>query len=222
MKKVKTTTVIFLAVLILGTAVLAINYYSGIAKEQGTALLKALKKGELAKFKKLLESGANPNSVFGRNDWVMGMTTEKGKIAYLKLAVEHGGDVNLNNPHSSYNRPIFSALLNNNDEAVKYLIEKGADLETRHCPKCAIDLQYSPASMAAGFNEYALVSYMIKKKGGLNPLETKQIIFVIEHHLIVIKSEANQWRMKVAEYLRSQGHTVKPKMHSQFEKNQNE
>jgi hypothetical protein len=40
----------------------------------------------------------------------------------------------------------------------------------------------------------------------------------IENELIDIKSDANQWRMKVVEYLRAQGHEVTPKMRSRFEK----
>jgi len=218
MKKIKITVVLLMGILILGGVVLAKNQYMEIDKERDQALLQALKDDELGEFKKLLKPGANPNAVFGREDWVMGMATQKDKMAYLKLAIEHGGDANLDNPFNSYNKPIFFALLNDNDEAVKYLIEKGADLDVRHCPKCAEDMRYSPISMAAGFNDYALVSYMIEKKRGLDSFESKQIIWVIENHLIDLKSEANIWRMKVVEYLRAKGHTVEPKMRSRFQK----
>jgi len=212
------TTIFLSAILIIGGAVFAKDYYVEMDKRSDLALLQALKDDKLGKFKKLLKSGANPNVVFGQKDWVMGLATEEGKMAYLKLAITHSGDANLNNPYSSYNRPIFLAILNNNDEAIKYLIEKGADLDARHCSKCAEAVQYSPASMAATFNEYALVYYIIEKKGRLTPLETKQLIFKIENGLIDLKSEANQWRIKVVNYLRAKGHTVEPKMHSRFEK----
>ena len=214
----KNIVVFTLGVLLLGGVVLAKEYLVGESGEPDVALLRALKNNNLTKFEKLLKSGANPNIVFSREDWVMGLATQTNKLAFLKLAIAHGGEVDLINPYDSSNRPISHALLNGNDEAVKYLVEIGADLNLRDCPKCAEDLQYSPVISAAAFNEYALVYYMIEKKGGLTPLEIKQLSLKIENELIDINSDANQWRMKVVEYLRARGHEVTPKIRSRFEK----
>lgn len=218
MKTTKKTAVILLGVLVFVGAVLAKEFYAGTNKEQDMALLHSLKDDDLDKFTQLLKTGANPNIVFEREAWVMGLATQKEKIDFLKLAVEYGGDVNLNNTLNPYNRPIFHALLNHNQEAAKLLIEKGANLELGHCPKCAEDLRFTPVVMASNLNEYALVYYMIDKKGGLNPQETDQLIWEIESGLIDLESDANKWRMKVVEYLRAQGHAVEPKMRSRFQK----
>lgn len=214
-------------ILIISVAVIAASVF--VARTQGDlfkgnpdkALLEAVKADDLKKFDALLSAGADPNKIFGKrpDDWVMCQVADKNRLEFLKLAEKHGGDINLRNPYTTkstvkaiFSSPLLCAIRLHNEEAFNYLLDRGVDLTIKACTECKNErLQGSPISVAEHGNEYKMVMEMIGRRGGdLTDAEVKGLITGIERTTIDEKSEANTWRLMVADWLISQGHEVVP------------
>ncbi|MCL6270748.1 ankyrin repeat domain-containing protein [Sansalvadorimonas sp. 2012CJ34-2] len=90
----------------------------------------AAKSKEKQTFKLLLESGANPNLNWNSGT-VIHLLAEQGSIDLMKIAVAHGGNINLEEPIGK-NTPIVSANRYFHRELIDYLIEVGADLNKKN------------------------------------------------------------------------------------------
>jgi hypothetical protein len=202
--------------------------YPWIDKDK--ALLTALNNHQLKKFKKLLDDDANPNKIFGSNydDWVMCLATERGNAAFLKLAIEYGGNINLRNRikpvRTITSAPILCAITNHSTEAFNYLLNKNVDLtihtyeEAQPVPlDSPIDPVYkgktlygSPLLHASSLNEYCM-ALEIMKKITLNWQELVDIKKDVEFSMVDPNSKKDKCRWKIVEILRQQGQDVDPK-----------
>ena len=112
-------------------------------------LLKAVNKGKLRQFNKLLKQGANPNRIFSENiskhvdDWVMCAVTRMGNHEFLISVSNLGGDLNLRNPFTAkssvksiFSAPLLCAIRHHNDRAFNYLLERDVTIDIIACTQC--------------------------------------------------------------------------------------
>lgn len=203
---------------------------STVSKDQ--KLLTAIQSQDLSLFKSLLEEGANPNAIFGSKptEWVMCMAMHKKYEAYMKLVLEHGGDINLRNTTEPLNRsltlagdsaPLLCSIRGKNYAAFNALMERGVRLDIKVCRDCEPfpgdkKLNIGPRSnfttpiiTAMNINRWEMVYRMIEKRSELRLEEINRLIYIIERGGGINKeSDANQWRLKVAEKLNAMGHKI--------------
>jgi uncharacterized protein len=101
-------------------------------RENATPLFWALRNGNLKGFTKLLEMGADPNVVFGGGS-VMHWAAMHKEAAFLKAALQHGGNPNLTAGQFS-ETPLFETIgLTGDDrkENRRLLLASGADINAR-------------------------------------------------------------------------------------------
>ena len=201
-------------------------------EDKDKALLKTLKKGHLTQFENLLKKRANPNRIFGINpgDWVMCEANQRGKEKFLELAIKYGGNINLRgiDPMTKkidplFNAPILCAIVMHNYDSFHYLLQKEVNLDIKvwlgakkireNHPHIIPELwgktlYGSPVIEAAGFNEYRMVYDILKKRKNLSWEEQWSLKKRIETGGIDPKSEAYQWRFKVADLLRKRGYEI--------------
>lgn len=138
-------------------------------------------------FKKLLEKGADPNIILDRQDTVMSYSAQMEDPEYLKLAIKHGGDVNLVSK-KTIRTPIYGAILTRSPENVKTLIKHGANLNFQDFSG------YPPIITAANINAYDIVLILLdngadpflKTNNGSTiayPIELSYETMDREHHL---------------------------------------
>ncbi len=202
-------------------------------EDKDKALLRTLKKNRLTQFENLLKNGASPNHIFGINpdEWVMCEANKKGNIEFLKLAIKYGGDINLRNTtppitkslDSAWSAPILCASTMHNYRAFKFLLKNNANIEIKVRPdtkKIAEDNSHvkpevrgktffgSPLINAANGNEYRMVYDILQIKKELSWEELFSLKIRVETGGINPNSEANQWRLKVADLLRKRGYEI--------------
>jgi hypothetical protein len=223
--KMKTVySVLLMGVLVLSGAGVVLAWPWDPLEER---LLEALKDRNLGRFEKLLKKGASPNAILGTepHEWVMCLATDKGNEAFLKLAVEYGGDVDLRHSKrtDSSSAPILCAIYFHNYNSFDFLIKKGVDIDIKVNPLAkkyekSIHVKQelwgkifygSPLVVATYFNQYRMIYAIIQRKK-LNEEELWTLKYDIEKGAIDLNSDHNKWRMKVVELLRQQGHEVTP------------
>jgi len=98
--------------------------------DQGfTPLFYALYKRNIKGFSWLLEHGANPNVGIGPENYsIISLSARQENIAYLRLALDNGGDPNWRDADVSYRYPIFHAIGERFNEHAKLLVKSGADV----------------------------------------------------------------------------------------------
>lgn len=184
-------------------------------------LLTSLKKGKFRKFEQLLKKGANPNRIFGKqvDDWVMCEATRKGNMKFLKLAVMHGGDINLRNPYTNksvvkaiFSAPLLCSIRLHNVESFSYLLDKGVNIDIKACTDCKHERHHGSAvTVAESGNEYKMAMKLISlRETQLSKFEIDKLIHGIEKTTIDIDSDENIWRLKMVDWLTSQGHQITP------------
>jgi hypothetical protein len=109
-------------------------------QDRDRMLLQAVQSNNLTRFKLLLWAGANPNRVFGAKpeDWVMCEVAERGRLAFLKAAQAHGGNIHMRNTtppiqvslNAIYSAPLLCAIAMHNHETFSYLLQQGVDTTT--------------------------------------------------------------------------------------------
>ena len=106
---------------------------------KGTSLFWSLRKGSLSGFKKLLELGADPNTLLPGTS-VMHLAARRRNTGFLRAALDHGGDPNLLASEDG-EPPIFETvglvtgwLGDDRESARLMLIEAGADINARSKP----------------------------------------------------------------------------------------
>ncbi len=218
----KASFLLLLSVLIVAVIVFGARSQGDLFKgDVDKALLGAVKSDNLKKFDALLRNGADPNKIFGKrpDDWVMCQVADNDRLEFLKLAIRYGGDINLRNPYTTkstvksiFSSPLLCSIRLHNEEAFKFLLDQGVDTNIMACTECKNDrLRGTPITVAEHGNEYKMVYELITHRNGdLSEAEIKGLITGIERTTIDEKSEANNWRLKVAGWLKSQGHEVTP------------
>lgn len=98
-----------------------------------TPLWWAAQKMNLKGFQKLLELGADPNYQWSTGDSVMNHVVRMKEPEYLRLCIEHGGNVNLERHFNGVSdtpitQGIFDNFKNDNVVTLLLLIEAGADV----------------------------------------------------------------------------------------------
>jgi ankyrin repeat protein len=89
-------------------------------------LLYAMEQDSKNAYLALLEGGADPNKIGPRGENLMTYSASRSDVFWLKHAIEHGGDPNLDNKASSVRRctPLFAASRDDCIDGLKLLIEK--------------------------------------------------------------------------------------------------
>ncbi len=90
-------------------------------------LRKAARKGDAAEVTRLLDAGANIESVSGfwRNT-ALAAAADAGEIAMVRLLLERGAKIDA--PNSLGWTPLVNAMLNKHSEVVDFLLSKGASI----------------------------------------------------------------------------------------------
>lgn len=148
----------------------------------------AFQESELPLFKKLLEKGANPNAMLHRGPIQVPLLTHillsshprfEEKKPYIDELLKHKANINLES--SEKKRPIDYAIhkhrisLDLEFDSVKYLIDKGAQLETPN------EAGFTPVLTAVIESDLPSLIYMIdKKKVDLNKKTGKAGLFPLK------------------------------------------
>jgi hypothetical protein len=121
-------------------------------------LLYAMEIGSKNAYLALLESGADPNKIGPSGENIMTYSASKSDVFWLKHALEHGGDPNLDNQAASVRRstPLFAASRNDCMDGLKLLIEK-CNADIHYIVVCDDALVHSAAS-----NDFLAVLYLLK------------------------------------------------------------
>jgi ankyrin repeat protein len=85
-------------------------------------LLWALLAKKMKGYRLLLESGASPNQLTIEGDSVMSIAAQHPKIDYLKLAVKHGGDINIRDSYKA--TPLMLSVRKLHEGHLKFLLSQ--------------------------------------------------------------------------------------------------
>lgn len=206
------------------------------ATDLDAELLQALKYNQFSKFTSLLEKGANPNAVLGpyKDQWVMCEAMREERIAFLKVALEHGADVNLRNTikgaSSFFSAPIFCNFMHNpvsSVQTIELLIENGVDIDIAECRLCEPsegheatnrggksnhDTPIMSAAASAKWNSVLrLIDYRLATKQDFPWQEINYLIWKIEiEKTSSFTKPVNDSRAMVTKKLRRLGFTINP------------
>jgi len=183
------------------------------ATEIDFQLRSALEENDYEAFEHFLADGANPmawldDSQFG---WVMCAATEVGREEFLRLLIDKGYDVNYRQVDIStaISLPLTCAVRFGNLEALKLLVEAGADAAVKPCASCLNRKPRSVMSAAVIVGKYDLAVWLFDKANYSNEqLETD--IRMIERFPVNEYSRQNDYRLELAELLRQRGYEVTP------------
>jgi hypothetical protein len=221
---------------VVGFSTLVASCAAQSAADLDAELLQALKYNRLGKFTSLLEKGANPNAVLGpyKDQWVMCEAIREERIEFLKVALEHGADVNLRNNHeganSFFSAPVFCNFMHNpvsSIQTLELLIENGIDLDIAECQRCEASqghketnrggnsMRSTPIMSAVASDKWRsvlrLIDYRLAENQDFPWREINYMIWNIE----IAKASSftkpvNVSRAMVTERLRSLGYTINP------------
>ena len=175
---------------------------NSLGKSNATPLFWAMR--DIDGFKRLLELGANPNILFDDGGSVMHWAAQHKNVAYLKLALEFGGDPNLGDIKLNES-PLFEVITHNLNARVALLINAGADVNHRNWAGETVIF------LAARMNQYELVYKMLDEyHADYNIANLKtgdtlahSIAYSGEH--IDPSFSQEKWRVKVIEWLNLRG-----------------
>jgi len=145
------------------------------------ALRQAMRNSEFEEFIHQLSAGGDPSVWFDNTDkgWAFCASTEIGKEEYLKQIIAFGHDVSFRRDAiaSNVSTPLFCALFSRNLEAVKILIEAGANPRARVCDTCERQIPTSALSLATINSSYDIAIWLIKN----TEYREDQLQLVIRH-----------------------------------------
>ena len=93
-------------------------------------IFQASKKGDLARVKELVESGADVNVKNRDGETALMIATFKKHLDIVKYLVEKGADMNVQDINKE--TALMFAISKNHIDIVKYLVEKGADVNVKN------------------------------------------------------------------------------------------
>ncbi|HWR39287.1 MAG TPA: ankyrin repeat domain-containing protein [Patescibacteria group bacterium] len=131
------------------------------------SFINVIEKNDVKAVKLFLEAGMNPNSVTAEGTPLL-TAAAAGNLEIAKLLVEKGGNVNEKDKDGM--TPLMAAIFGEKDgtpkqEMVKYLLEKGADLNTRFITN---GVGLTPLMAAAGAKDLEVVKILLSKKIDIN------------------------------------------------------
>ncbi|MGQ7848430.1 ankyrin repeat domain-containing protein [Granulosicoccus sp. 3-233] len=163
-------------------------------------------------FKSHLSNGADPtawldDSQFG---WVMCAATESGREEYLKLLIESGNDVNFRQTDisSAISLPLTCAVRFGNLNALKLLVDAGAQPERTPCDACVNRKPMSVMSEAILVRKYELADWLFNK-GNYTDAQLRTDASILQRQKVNESSAQNIHRLTLAEKLRESGYEVR-------------
>ena len=172
----------------------------------------ALDEKDINKFEELLASGADPTKWFGDTQagWVMCSATLSGKEQYLEKLLQFGFDPNFrqSNITSELSIPLGCAIRSDNLEAIKILVEAGADLSKNVCRECSMEYQTSLLSEAVLVNKFDLALW-IYENGAFSKAQMETVKRLIEFLPFPKNSPEFENRENLIESMKLQGLPVK-------------
>ncbi len=183
------------------------------ASEYDVSLRERLLANDLGGFKRFLDQGAEPlewldDSQYG---WVLCASTERGKEGFLEVLIGRGYDVNhrQSNIGSAISLPINCAIRFRNLEAIRLLMEAGADPSLSTCPTCRIKEYPTSLSLSVMVRKYEIAVYLLDKSQYPEE-ELESIVSMLESSPVNEASKWNDYRLELAELLRQRGYEVTP------------
>ncbi|WP_420933669.1 ankyrin repeat domain-containing protein [Alteromonas sp. A081] len=131
-----------------------------------TPLFWALRRENLAGFKKLLESGADPNITFASSS-IIHWASRLKDTRFLEVALANNGDPNLYAGHPQ-KTPIFNTISVDNGEnlaALKLLLDAGADIDAKTGNEMVFGMSMggiTPVLAAADIVRYDIVLILLE------------------------------------------------------------
>ena len=150
-------------------------------------------------FTKLLQLGADPNVVFGDGGTVMHWAAMNEDTAFLRVALQYGGDPNLVAGMFMYT-PLFEAI-GMNDEAVEILLDAGASMDARTASG------QTPLTVAAGIGRFDVV-YLLLSRGADYALTDNtefNLVDIIADNQGAFVPGHELWMNRVIDWLRERG-----------------
>jgi ankyrin repeat protein len=160
---------------------------------QNRPLISAIDKGNLAEVEALLRTAIDPNDFAGTHFAAIHAAAAKGNVRIVQALLASGVDVNLADNHLQRQTPLFYAIDWGLLHMVKFLIDKGANVNARTWHG------YSPLHMAAGSHENSLqmVRLLVKHGADINAAAMNQTT--------VLESAVQSDNPKVLEFLLKSG-----------------
>jgi len=124
------------------------------------ALFEAVKGGDVARVKKLLEKGADLNARDVSGWTPLHEAALNGRFGIAELLIKHGADLNARDKDG--NTPLHIAALNNYADVTELLIKHGADLNAKNGDGS------TPLHIAAHHGHVGIVVLLIKHGADLN------------------------------------------------------
>ncbi|MDZ4202377.1 MAG: ankyrin repeat domain-containing protein [Gallionella sp.] len=124
-----------------------------------TELVQAVKAGDAAAVRRMLDAGADADSRDGNRDTLLMLAAHAGDLPMVRLLLQSGADVNATGEHgwSALARAAYNADLKRGfADVVQALVEAGANVEA------AIGYGVRPLMLAAGYGETAVVEVLLQ------------------------------------------------------------
>jgi ankyrin repeat protein len=132
-----------------------------------TPLMCAAIGGHSEIYKMLLSRGADADILNINENGVLHYAAMGGSVEIVNLMLDSGQDINAQNAQNQGGvTPLMAAVFNNRQEVVKFLLEKGADIEASD------SYGRTPLSMAVQENKQELVKFLLDKGADIETLDT--------------------------------------------------
>ena len=186
---------------------------AGAGASPDEKLLDAVTDGSERRVRALLDEGADPNAVLGpeREEKALCVATSKGNARVLDLMLAAGADAD-----ALYERrdilsanPLSCAISYENLDAVKTLVEAGADPMRDLCPSCPTDFATRVIFKASSPQTYDIAWYLINTTT-LTEGEIRAVAHSISRYLIPKHDPTLDERALIVDWLRARGLGVEP------------
>lgn len=162
-------------------------------------------------FENSIDLGGNPMERLekSRYGWVMCASTEKGKERYLEYLLRNKFDANFRQLEiaSRISTPLLCAINFGNFDAVKSLVDFGADPTIKHCHPCTTNADTSAVWMAIISSKYEIANWLYANTD-MSSSKTLELVKLLEKFPFPRSSPENQYRNKLIERLHANGYEV--------------
>lgn len=183
------------------------------ASQNDIDLRDALFAENLDDFGQLLRSGADPTEWLenSHNGWIFCAATDKGREPFLREIIRNGYDVDFfrSDVSTDISRPLLCAIRFDNLNALRILIDAGANPAVKICEECTSRITRSIVSEAMLVRRYDLAKWLLDK-GNYSEKQLNTMVLLLEDFPVDESSPINKDRLELVEALRRMGIEVHP------------